>query len=133
LVNIKISSIFANYYNQTKILYMYHITFYILSIIYIFGLLVTPSILLYLTEPEKHYNFSNFIDIKKSEDHYRAFFMLSNFLCFLFLNKIREHRKIDYYKNSIIHLDFFEFEKLNSEIKKDYIRMIRYLKLKKIK
>jgi len=71
------------------------------------------------------------------ETKYNVLFCFVNIFCFLFLNKIREKRKINFYKNRILHYDqnfikIFGFESLSPDGKLDYNRMKRYLKLKKI-
>ena len=70
--------------------------------------------------------------------NYSLLFCFANIFCFLFLNKIRECRKIKYYKDRISHYEQcfilpFGFEYLSENRKKEYLNMKRYLKLKKLK
>jgi len=105
----------------------------IISGIYLFGMLFIPNIIFKKTEPIKQHNYVNHIEMQKSHEMYSFIFIIFNFLCFLFLNKIREHRKRDYYKKTVIFLDFWGVENLKDDFKTDYIKMDRYLKLKKLK
>jgi len=101
-------------------------------IVYLFGFLFIPRILIEKTEIVDTIKYINSIDVQNSHIKYLIIFMIFNFFCFLFINKIREIRKIDYYKKAIRFLDFYDFENMKDDRKKDYIRMNRYLKLKKI-
>ena len=72
---------------------------------------------------------------------YNIIFYIFNILCYLFLNKIREKRKIDYYKyfikcfdDNIIYFKLSYDPKISLEIAiKKRNEIIRYLKLKKLK
>lgn len=73
-----------------------------------------------------------------TEPKYILLFMFVNVLCFLFLDKIRECRKINHYKNRVLNfeqnfIDIFGLDYLTNESKKEYLKMCRYLKMKKIK
>lgn len=105
----------------------------LLFVYFFFGIFWIPAILLKKTEPKNKYESPHDIILENSYIKYQIFFMIFNFLCFLFLNKIREHRKVDYYKNLIYRFDFIGFENLTEDKKLDYIQMSRYVKIKKIK
>ena len=103
----------------------------IISIIYMLGLLFIPKILIEKTKPKN--DGYNSIIIQNDYIKYQFIFMMLNFFCFLFLNKIRENRKIDHYKNVIEYLDFYGFENISYNDKLEYIKMSRYIKLKNLK
>jgi len=102
----------------------------LLFLLYSIWFFTLPDLLYEITKPTvEKYN--------TNENKYIILFYIANVFCFLFLNKIRENRKINYYKDRIkIHEQLLELkngyyipEKYNNE----YIRIKRYLKLKKIK
>jgi len=71
------------------------------------------------------------------ETKYNILFCLVNIFCFFFLDKIREHRKTDWYKDRILMYDqnfvrMLGFESLSSKSKSEYLKMKRYLKIKKL-
>jgi len=103
---------------------------FILFFLYISCLIISPNIIATKTKPKD----SNYI---YCSNKFIILFCIANIFCFLFLNKIREHRKIEHYKfrikryNTLKNLydDYFLDDEYESEIKK----IERYLKLKKLK
>jgi len=104
-------------------------------IIYLFGFLYIPKTLLNKTEPEKLKS-KDYIIFNGQQSYMKCllYFFVFNWICFLFLNKIREMRKIDYYKDVIDSWNkSYGFENLHDQTKLDYIRISRYIKIKKLK
>ena len=103
---------------------------FILFMIYVLCVPTCPHILIEKTKP-------NEIETDDCKTKYIVLFCVFNIFCFLFLNKIREYRKIDYYKSIVLY--YTQYKKsfgttsLSEENEKEYIKMKRYLKLKKLK
>ena len=71
------------------------------------------------------------IDIK-----YILMFMFINVFCFLFLDKIRESRKISYYKDRVSNFEqnhMLKYDYATSKYYNEYVKMKRYLKMKRLK
>lgn len=64
---------------------------------------------------------------------YSLLFLFCNIFCYLFVNKIREKRKINYFRKNINHYLFFEkIGYLTDEEKSKLLKIRRYLKIKNI-
>jgi len=102
---------------------------YLFGVIVVFILIINIHI---LDEKTKYKDDDRDLSIK-----YYILFYIFNIFCYLFLNVIREKRKINYYKYYIKCFDdnriYFELSfSLEIEIKKRN-KIIRYLKIKQLK
>lgn len=103
---------------------------FILLIVYLTGFAYLPYILDKKTRPKEYIFWS-------CETKSNVLFCFGSFFCFIFLNRIREWRKINYYKDRILNYDqnfvrMFGFESLPEKHKSEYVKMKRYIKLKKL-